>query len=159
MSDNPVALIEEEIPCMLVPMGNYFLLLPTVTVAEMAPINPLREIAETPDWFLGFYDWRHLRVPVLSYEVLNGEAKNAPNDRGRIAVINNTGIDTGIPFIALQTQGIPRMARVGPKDIEENTSVTKKPFDLMAVTVGMESFVIPDISAMEEVYARLSLQI
>ena len=157
MSENPVALLDEEIPCMLVPMGDYFLLLPTVTVAEMAPVNPLHEIAETPDWFLGFYDWRNLKVPVLSLDILNGGSKQDINDRGRIAVLNNTGVNNSIPFIALHTQGIPRMARIGPKDIEENTEEAKKPFDLMAVTVGMEPFVIPDVSAMEEVYSQLNL--
>ena len=159
MSENEVSVVEEdEIPCMLLPMEGYFLLVPTVTVAEMAPVKPLKVIDGAPDWFLGMYEWRDMKVPVLSLDTLNGGAgKKEVNKAGRIAVLNNTGVNEKVPFIAIPTQGIPRMSRVGPKDIEENKDITKKQFDLMAVKVGLESFVIPDITALEEVYSKLEL--
>ena len=157
MSDNQqVDLVgEDEIPCMLLPMNDYFLLVPTVTVAEMAPVKPLADVPDAPDWLMGMYEWRDMKVPVMSIDTLNGDGRQEINREGRIAVLNNTGVNEKFPFIALHTQGIPRMARVGSKDIEEDTEAPKKSFNLMAVKVGLESFIIPDVSALENVLTEV----
>ena len=154
MSDKQLAAIEgeQEIPCMLLPMVGHHLLVPTTSVAEMSAVRLLEEVAEAPDWLLGLYDWRGTKVPVVSEEALNGEGAIELNMQGRIAVLNNTGINPDLPFIAIHTQGIPRMARVADEDISENASAGRRPFDIMSVKVGLEEFYIPDISAIEASY-------
>lgn len=137
------------VPCLLLPLLGTTLVVPNVTVAEMAPMTPVQEVAGTPDWFVGFYHWRNQKVPLLSYEVLNGGARYPLNPLGRIAVLNNTGVNPNLPFIAVATQGIPRMARIGEEDIAENDEIARGSFDLMRVKVGVEELVIPDIAALE----------
>ena len=75
-----------DIPCMLLKLVDGQMLVPTVTVAEMAPIQPFDIIPNTPDWFLGYYPWRNLRVPVLSYETMNMQSSPKIGARGRVAV-------------------------------------------------------------------------
>ena len=159
MSGNSVKQFSEqgEIPCLLVPMMGTTLLIPTVSIAEMAPMQPAESIPETPDWLIGLYHWRNQAVPLLSYEVLNGSAYSPLNPQGRVAVINNTGVDERLSFVAIPTQGIPRMAKVGKDDITENTDAPKKPFDLMAVRVGVEELIIPDVAALENAFIKLGL--
>lgn len=143
-----------EIACLLLPLLGTTALVPTVSVAEMAPLTRLTAIDDSPDWLVGMYEWRDIKVPVLSYEVLNGVGELAVNTQGRIAVFNNTGVDERVPFVAIYTQGIPRMTRVGEKDIHESTNSSKCEFDLMCITIGVEEFSIPDISGMEILYAK-----
>ena len=159
MSETSIAKISEdkEIPCMLLPMVGYSIILPTVTVAEMSSVKPLLPVKETPDWLLGMYEWRNTKVPVIAIDVLNGEKKEDINPNGRIAVLNGTGVTEKLPFIALHTQGIPRMARVGDKDIVEDPDGKKKPFNLMHVKVGLDSYVLPDVAALENAFIRLNL--
>ncbi len=154
MSENSIPQLLEgaEVPCMLLPMEGYNLLVPTVSVAEMSSVKPLAEKADSPEWILGYYEWRNTAVPVVSLEGLNGKAVEALNPSGRIAVLNSTGLDDELPFIAIHTQGIPRMARVGDKDITENADAEKREFDLMAVKVGLEELVIPDIDGIQKAY-------
>ena len=142
----------EDIPCLLLPLIDINLLVPNVTVAEMAPMIHIDEVDDSPQWLVGIYSWRDIKVPILSYEVLNGSENVLLSSEGRIAVLNNTGIDESLPFIAIPTQGIPRMARVNEHDIEVNAEVEKKPYDLMRVKLGLEEFVIPDVSALEQAY-------
>lgn len=146
---------ETEIPCLLLPLVDTTLLVPTVTIAEIAPMKPLEEIPDTPDWLIGYYKWREIKVPVLQYEVLCGSAHSQLNMEGRIAVLNNTGTNESLPFIAVPTQGIPRMARVSANDISEDEIAKKKPFHKMVVKLGMEDFVIPDVTALEKAYLHL----
>jgi len=151
MSEGKLATISNdvEIPCLLVPLLDSTLLLPTVTVAEMAAMRPVGSIPNAPRWLLGFYEWRNTKVPVVAFEGVNGGPVTPLNPQGRMAVLNNTGVDDRLPFIAVPTQGIPRMVRVHQDEIEENSDKPKRPYDKMQVKVGLEEFVIPDIHALE----------
>ncbi|MFT7559893.1 MAG: chemosensory pili system protein ChpC [Flavobacteriales bacterium] len=159
MSDisTEVAVLTGDIPCLLLPLIEETLLVPTVTVAEMGPIQPFEIIHNTPDWFLGFYNWRNLRVPVISFETLHGLHSPKLNSRGRVAVLNNTGSSEHIPFISIITQDIPRMTRVEEKDINDNSDSTLREYDLMSVKVGLEPFFVPDIEKLEKVVLELAL--
>lgn len=159
MNENPLEVTDSgrDIPCFLLPLMDETLLVPTVTVAEMGSIQPFEIIHNTPDWFLGFYNWRNIRVPVISFETLNGSHSPKLNSRGRVAVLNNTGDSEKLPFLSIITQNIPRMTRVEEKDITENAGDDKRRFDLMSVKVGLEELVIPDIAALEEAVLGLDL--
>ncbi len=143
---------QEEVPSLMIPLAGRVLLVPTVTVAEMAPYSAPEPQADSPDWFLGYYHWRELRVPLLSFEVLNGDALPSPASRSRVAVFNNTGVSDELPFIAVATQGIPKLARVSPDEISEVEGSQKQAFDLMRVNLAGEEAVIPNVTALEKVY-------
>lgn len=157
MSNQPRKLeyLEGEIPCMLLPMRDSILLLPTVTVAEMAPMKPLEKVNGKPDWVLGNYEWRETSVPLVSYERLNGASEHELNKEGRIAVINNTGVNhKKLPFFAIATQSIPRMARIGNKDIQVDERSELEQYDTMRVMIGVERLIIPNIQKIENALAQ-----
>lgn len=141
-----------EVPSLLIPMDNRVLIVPTVTVAEMVPYDDPAPQIDSPDWFLGYFSWRNITVPLLSYELINGETKAVPGSNSRIAVLNNTGMSENLPFIAIVTQGIPRLARVNAEEINEVNEMKTKPFELMHVSLAGELAVIPDIDALEKAY-------
>jgi chemosensory pili system protein ChpC len=62
--------VVEELPTFLVPLQKSNILLPSSSVAEIIPYEPLQRIQDTPDWFLGLLGWRGIEVPVLSFEML-----------------------------------------------------------------------------------------
>lgn len=142
---------QSEIPCMLIPMVEHTVLLPNTSVAEMCAVTGLEDVENAPDWLMGMYPWRGTQVPVMSVEALNG-GEVTFNREGRIAVLNNTGQNPELPFIAIHTQGIPRMSRVSEDDISENEGVESREYDVMAVKVGMEEFYMPDVAAIESAY-------
>ncbi|WP_019603728.1 chemotaxis protein CheW [Teredinibacter turnerae] len=147
----------DNIACLLVPVLGATLLIPSVTVAEMAPMQPVQSVPNSPQWMLGKYEWRNAYVPVVVFEAINGGKLTPLNPQGRMAVLNNTGVDSRLPFIAIPTQGIPRMVRIGESDIVENTLGMKSPFVDMAVKVGMEELVIPNVTALEQAYVDTGL--
>lgn len=158
MSNQPRKLeyLDGEIPCMLLPMQEAILLLPTVTIAEMAPMKPVTEAADKPDWYLGAYEWRDTVIPLVSYERLNGASSHELNKEGRIAVVNNTGVSQKkLPFFAIATQNIPRMARIGNKDIQVDERSELDPYDTMRVMIGVERLTIPNIQKIENTLTEL----
>lgn len=46
----------------------------------------------TPDWLVGYLNWRGLDLPVISYDAANGGHLAVPGDnRGRVVVLNTIG--------------------------------------------------------------------
>lgn len=156
MSDNEtlgsvVGGLDSKLNCMLIPIKAQTLIVPSVSVAEMALVAPIFPDNSGPDWFLGFYSWRNGRVPLVSFEKLNGESVAGINPNGRIAVFNSTGVSGDVPFIAVPTQGIPRKLDVAQEDILGYNSASQL-YEVMHIRVGTEELVIPDLSGLEKAY-------
>lgn len=139
----------QEVASLLVPLHERLILVPNVTVAEIVPVSQVTSVADSPTWYLGNCTWRELTIPLLSYEAMNGDAKPGYNSRSRFAVFNTTGLNDSLPFIAILTQGIPRLARVNEEEISEREDMDRKPFELMHVSWAGEEAIIPDVAAME----------
>ncbi len=142
----------EEVASLLIPLQGRMLLAPNVTVAEIVPVTQVIPVQDAPAWYLGNCSWREQTIPLLSFEVMNGEEKPGVVSRSRFAVINTTGLHDALPFIAILTQGLPRLARVTEEEITEREDADKKPFELMHVSWAGEEAVIPDVEAMERTF-------
>lgn len=139
-----------EVASLLVPLNSKTLLVPTVTVAEMVPYVRVQKAPGSPAWYLGDLVWREQAVPLLCFEVLSGGSMPSYSSSCRIAVLNNTGVDEKLAFIAIPTQGIPRLSRVKPDEIHHISDGKLGPYDLMLVSHAGDTVVIPDVGALEQ---------
>lgn len=142
----------EQLLCTLIPIKGKTLIVPQATVGEMAQVAPIFPDNSGPDWFLGFYSWRNGRVPLLSFEKLNGESVAGINPNGQIAVFNSTGVSDDVPFIAIPTQGVTKELQVSESDIVDQQQ-SEHAYEAMTLRVGSEEFVMPDITALQKAYA------
>jgi chemosensory pili system protein ChpC len=142
----------QEVASLLIPLSESLLLLPNVTVAEIVPVDNLDAVDNAPDWLLGSFSWRELAVPLISLEQLNGQPRPELNSRCRIAVLNTTGISDSLGFVAILTQGLPRLARVTEGEIAERENVDKAPYDKLVITWAGEQAVIPALAKIEQTY-------
>jgi chemosensory pili system protein ChpC len=141
--------LASDIPSMVLPVDGKGFLLPGVAVAEIIPFSQPSRSGDEPTWFMGVITWRKLQVPVVSFGELNGQQPVTSPARKHIAVLNNTGVNEGLPFIAILIQGIPRLIRVTPKDITNDHETTTSPMELMAVKLAGDTFFVPNVSALE----------
>ena len=142
----------QEVASLLIPLQGRLLLVPNVTVAEIVPVSQVIPVADAPAWYLGNCNWREQTIPLFSFEVMNGEEKPGVANRSRFAVLNTTGAHESLPFIAILTQGLPRLARVTEEEISEREDSDNKPFELMHVSWAGEEAVIPHVEAMERAF-------
>lgn len=142
----------QEVASLLIPLQGQTILLPNVTVAEIIPAAPIQHVENAPLWYLGNFHWRELTVPLLSLEALNGEAAPSIHNRARFAVLNTTGLHSDLPFIAILTQGLPRLARVSEDEISAREDAENRRYDLMHVSWAGEYTLIPDITAIEQTF-------
>lgn len=147
MSDLP---LPREIRCVLVPVGNLRLLLPNATVAEVITMPAPEPVEGSPPWLLGRIAWRGWRVPLVSFNALAGVGEGDSEQTVRVAVLKALGGHAELPFIAVVTQGFPRLTTLNAELIIPTHDGAPLPPGVKAqVLVRDDIAVIPDLEGIE----------
>lgn len=142
--------LPREIRCVLVPVGDLRLLLPNATIAEVITESQPEPLAGAPDWMLGRISWRGWRVPLVSFAVLAGREAGDAELSVRVAVLKALGGDSRLPFIALLTQGFPRLTTLNSElVIPTHDGKPLSPGVRAHVLVRDDVAVIPDLEWIE----------
>lgn len=142
--------LPREIRCVLVPVGNLRMLLPNATIAEVVTYSAPVPLAGAPDWMLGRIAWRGWQVPLVSFTQLAGAPEGDAELSMRVAVLKALGGDPKLPFIAVLTQGFPRLTTLNAELILPTHDGSDLPPGVRAhVLVRDDVAVIPDLEWIE----------
>ena len=148
--------LPREIRCVLVPVGNVRLLLPNSTIAEVIAHTPAEAVVAAPPWLLGRIAWRGWRVPLVSFTQLAGLEEADAELSMRVAVPKTHGGDPRLPFVAIVTQGFPRLTTLNSELIIPTHDGTSLPPGVRAhVLVRDDVAIIPDIEWIETTLLEL----
>ncbi len=148
--------LPREIRCVLVPVGNARLLLPNSTIAEVITQTRAEPLLDAPAWLLGRIAWRGWRVPLVSFTQLAGLPEADAELSVRVAVLKTLGGDPRLPFVAIVTQGFPRLTVLNAELIIPTHDGKPLPPGVRAqVLVRDDVAVIPDIEWIEATVLEL----
>jgi chemosensory pili system protein ChpC len=135
-----------QIATLLIPVSGRQLVLPNVNIAEIIPYVAPVPVDDVPNWYLGSFTWRATQVPLVAFEAINDEPFTSPMGNRRIAILNNVIGDPTLPFCGIITEGLPRLMRLLPEEIAEDTEVAAGPAEIARVLVNGERASIPDVA-------------
>ncbi|MDO1529118.1 chemotaxis protein CheW [Fulvimonas sp. R45] len=148
--------LPREIRCVLVPVGNLRLLLPNATVAEVITLPTPEPVDGAPEWLLGRIAWRGWRVPLVSFTRLAGAQEGDADLAMRVAVLKALGGNPQLPFVAVLTQGFPRLTTLNAELVIPTHDGAPLPAGVKAqVLVRDDMAVIPDLEGIEAELADL----
>ena len=148
MSDEQ--LLPREIRCVLVPVSNLRLLLPNANVAEVITYSKPEPVSDAPEWLLGRIAWRGWRVPLVSFAQLSHSETGDSEASVRVAVLKALGGNPKLPFIAMLTQGFPRLTTLNAELIIPTHDGSPLPPGVRAqVLVRDDVAMIPDLEWIE----------
>jgi len=141
-----------EIRGVLLPLQSGQLLLPNMLMSEVIGYREPDEIpVGSPDWLLGVIVWRHLPVPVVSFDVLLGAPQQGAGHRARIALCKTISEASTRPYTAFLLQSIPRLVSVTEKSISAIASDNRQnPLLAHHVNINDQEAWIPDLDALEQ---------
>lgn len=144
-----------QIATLLIPVGGKQLVLPNVNIAEIIPYQAPEAVDDVPNWYLGCFSWRGIQVPLIAFEAINDEPFTNPVSNRRIAILNNVIGDPTLPFCGIITEGLPRLMRLLPEEIAEDTEATTGPAELARVLVNGERASIPNVAYLQNQILKL----
>jgi chemosensory pili system protein ChpC len=153
MSEQP---LPREIRCVLIPVGHLRLLLPNATVAEVITLPTPEPVDNAPEWLLGRIAWRGWRVPLVSFTKLAGVPEGDTELSMRVAVLKALGGNPKLPFVAVVTQGFPRLTTLNAElIIPTHDGTPLAPGVKAEVLVRDDVAVIPDLEGIEAQLAEM----
>lgn len=148
--------LPREIRCVLVPVGELRLLLPNAAIAEVVTRSTPEPVEGAPYWLLGRIAWRGWRVPLVSFTRLAGTGEGDTELTVRVAVLKALGGDPKLPFIAVLTQGFPRLTTLNAELIIPTHDGNALPPGVRAhVLVRDDVAMIPDLEWIEATLLEL----
>ncbi|MFO7602183.1 MAG: chemotaxis protein CheW [Gammaproteobacteria bacterium] len=146
----------EAVHCLIIPVFGAELLLPNAAVAEVVSYRESEPAENTPEWFLGYINWRDLRVPLISFEAATGEQAAPLQKHSRIAIFNTLNNNPQLTHFGIVTQGIPHLQVVQEKQLtrEETPAETRKSV-LDYVQLNDEAVLVPDLDDLERRLLKL----
>jgi chemosensory pili system protein ChpC len=141
---------DQEIYSLIVPMLGNPLLVPNVSVAELVPMGRVDTPEEShPKWFIGAFDWRGERVPLISFEQIIGNPVNSITNQSRVAIFNTLNDNSNMPFIGMVVQGIPRLSHITSEELEAIESDEKPDAVIAQVNYNNMLLDVPDLDYLE----------
>jgi chemosensory pili system protein ChpC len=143
-----------EIRGVMIPVTGGRVLLPNATVAEVITYSVPEKIENAPEWLLGRLSWRGWRLPLFSFSMLSGSAKQESYSNAKVAILKALGGNAKMPFVALLTQGFPRLTTVTPDLLIPTGDESAHPPGVHGhVLVRDDQAVIPDLGQIETLIA------
>lgn len=144
-------LTTHEIRGVMIPVTGGRVLLPNATVSEVITYSTPEKIADAPGWLLGRLSWRGWRLPLFSFAMLAGGAKEESYSNAKVAVLKALGGNSKMPFLAMLAQGFPRLTTITPDLLIPTGDESEPPPGVHAqVLVRDDQAVIPDLGAIEQ---------
>lgn len=146
------------IHCLTIPLHEETALLPNAAIAEVIAYKEPSPIDGAPEWFLGFFEWREKRVPLISFEAVSGKNIEAAKKNSRIAVLNTLNGSTRLPYVGILSQGIPSLAIVQEEGlVDKGNADENRPSVSSFVELGGIEALIPSIDEIEQRVNQLDL--
>ncbi|MGI0118852.1 chemotaxis protein CheW [Zooshikella sp. RANM57] len=140
---------DEVLSSLLIPIQDKMLLLPNVSVAEIIGFQQPSSSSDTPEWHLGQINWREQSIPVISFEVANGEEYRGTSRNARVAIINSISGNRELAFFAIVVQGIPHSVRLTESDVIAQDEPNQGELEAMHVLAHGEPAIIPKLDSLE----------
>ena len=135
----------------LIQVADARLLLPNATIAEVLSFSEPDPIADAPDWLLGRIRWRGWQLPLVGFSRFTGTGHDEGGLGSKVIVLKALGGDPKHPYIALLTQGFPRLVTVAESALQAVDDSDELPEGVLArVRLNEEEALLPDLAALEQ---------
>ena len=147
--------IHSAIRCLLIPIGEQQLLLPSTVVTEVSLYHEPEPVFDhQPKWLLGIIDWRNQSVPLLSIEkALSLPLKVGFPKKYHTVILYGLESTQKMPFYALRATDVPRSLTVTSETLIQSNPETQNGL-VFNVTYESNKFLLPDVSYLENLLIK-----
>ncbi len=136
------------IHCMLIPLQQYYLLLPNPTIAEVIPLPRITDSDIDAVEYIGQFFWRDQPLQVINLEILAG---CQPGERqiNKLCVINGINSEARIKQYAVTCCGAPQLITINETALQPVDEVMDSDWLHCRVKIGSNIALIPKLDRIE----------
>jgi chemosensory pili system protein ChpC len=139
----------ELISCVLIPLQEYYLLLPNAAIAEVIPMPKLLPSTSSSSHNLGSYTWQENVIPVINLEGLFSNADITPSNRSKLGIFRTINATSTLPAYALPCLGSPQLIQINESALNVVNQTELSEFIHCQIQIGSKVASIPNLDAIE----------
>ncbi len=155
---NSEPLHPREIRGVIIPISGGRLLLPNATLAEIITLTSPEPVPDAPAWLRGRIPWRGWQLPLVAFSTMAGLSEPSGRLNSRVTVLKAFGGNPRMPYIAVVTQGFPRLTTVADDALTPLVDGGAKSRALGVyryVRLRDEDVIIPDLIGIEQALTQV----
>lgn len=139
---------------MLLGMNELNLLVPDNMVEEIFWPENVQPVANSPEWFKGYFSWNNRRIPLIAFEELNNDGAESGVEQFKagsaVAIICGTVHRGYLPYYAVLVNDQTRLIELNKKSVAPDSGRHGRRAEDYWITVDNCSAVIPKMDWIEE---------
>ncbi len=139
----------ELISCVLIPLQDYYLLLPNAAIAEVIPMPKLNSSSPMPQHQLGHYTWQENTIPVINLEGFFSNTDIAPSQRSKLGIFRTINSASTLPAYAFPCLGSPQLIQINESALNVVNQPTPSAYIHSQIQIGSKVATIPNLDALE----------
>lgn len=141
--------VQDSLSVLILPSPSICIVAPNVTIAEVSTLNKFQKSNGLVDWLIGSIEWRGIRIPLISFEKMNGFDVSADLATERCIIFNGITSKDTLPFYAILSYGIPKQIKLKSADVKAGDGGNRGKMELSRVYITDLEASIPDFEAIE----------
>lgn len=134
----------------VLPLWQKKLLMPAAAVVEIVSASQLKSTKKNKNaGVLGQVTWEGEAIPVISFEVVNGESGKIPEPQ-KLAIIIAATLGEDLGHYALALQAEPTLNKIKIAELEDLDTAETGSVEYLQVKYQNNLCVIPELDALEE---------
>src|SRR5690554_6432455 len=140
------------IHCMLIPLRQYYLLLPNPTIAEVIPLPRMTDSDIGSAEYIGQFFWRDQPLQVIDLEVLTGCEQEQQSNRqiNKLCVINGINSNAKIKQYAVACCGTPQLITINETALQPANDIMNSDWLYYQIKIGSNVAFIPKLDHIEK---------
>lgn len=148
------------IKCVIFTLRKENVIVPNALVADIISVKDVQTTEHTPEWYLGFLNWRGVDVPLLSFESAAGHGVAKVNLNTQAVVlygVGQGGVADENAYLALVMSGVPHVSDFSREQIKsDDAEIDGHPMVAQKVRINGARVSILDVDAMVEMASKVT---
>ncbi len=134
---------------MLVPLQEYYMLLPNSSIAEVIPMPNFTAEDTGPAHWLGHYRWQENDITIINLEALATNNSVDINRANKLCILNGINAESNINFYAVPCFGAPQLITIDESAIKFSDDLSHSDYVHSQIKIGNKVAFIPHLDNIE----------
>jgi chemosensory pili system protein ChpC len=134
---------------MLIPLKEYFMLLPNSNIAEVTPIPTISSEDTGPEHWLGQHQWQNQNITIIDVEALVTHRATDITKATKLCILNAVNIESEINYYAVPCFGSPQLITINETAIKFSDDLVDSDYIYGQIKIGNKVAFIPHLDNIE----------
>ena len=147
-----------KIPCTLIPVKRFNLLLPNSAIAEVIVTNEIQTVPDAPPWLYGTVNWQNHNIKIILFDQIDTQDIRPEPHKSVITIIRNPVPNSKPAFLGILVRKTPQVLDANSHNLDRNLHPKNNHSCAISyATINGKDALIPNIESLVNLVDKASI--